>query len=395
MPIKRRRSYVVTPAKRRRGSIGKSGFSGRTRAARRGRGKSTRTRRGRRSRGAATVWKKLTPPQVWSHNGSLRVTSVPVTANLTRFVTSDNAPHCYFSQVTAADGVAQCGTQAIMCFNVASQYAMQVMATQAAAQYAQVNSITSTVPIDAAGYFKSGKFLFHSQTVNFTFTNNSKYQALYEIYEFVARCDLSETDENTNPITAWSQGLLDNQANSYGSNAITIAGQMAAVFDDAEIGQTPAVVTPQTIAVNNIQARPFNSPLFCSRFKITKVRKGILDPGVTSIHRVKYAPNKIMSMEKISRLVVQRGVNRWFMIVAKGQVGQDTANRQLVTTAPVNLDCMYSTEFRFRSLTAQATTYQWQNCLPVISNNGAFGGRNMLDGEFENPVDEANIDGAV
>lgn len=115
------------------------------------------------------------------------------------------------------------------------------------------------------------------------------------IYDIVARKD--QTTAAVEPITAWGTGLFNAQIGTLGTGVLNVA----------EPGVTP-----------------FMSQTFTQLFKVKKVNEFTLHAGSTHKHYFTLYPNKMWTVENTNTTTYHAGETCFVLIVAKGDVGQDT-----------------------------------------------------------------------
>lgn len=179
-----------------------------------------------------------------------------------------------------------------------------------------------------------------------------------------------------------------------GSNAHCIIYDVMATEDGSDINTSPVLVfTTGGVDTSGGAAAdytipgttPFSNPRFTTTYKVIKQTPLILCPGQTHAHRVHYAPNQIVSRE---RLVTNdgsgplRGLSMYTFIVFFGTPVHETADEAVVSTGKVKLDYVFMETLEFQgmvfsypsnsitnTLTALTSPEQWTENTPADTLN--------------------------
>nr|WMC00977.1 capsid protein [Cressdnavirus D_HF4_1386] len=181
----------------------------------------------------------------------------------------------------------------------------------------------------------------------YTIKNQTNVPVEMWLYDCVLRRDSTGTIQG--PDTDWVNGLAD--------EAVSISGVTNA---NAQQGLLPG-------------QRPFESQLFCQRWKVSKVTKFVLDPGREHIHYVTIKPSGLLNNELLRSYNGLRGLTTTVMPVVKGGLVQDTTTPFNITYGPAEVDCITEVQYKFTALEKSRSAYTQYSSLPnALTNLGTI-----------------------
>jgi len=174
------------------------------------------------------------------------------------------------------------------------------------------------------------RYFLQSMTQELFFQSACTGNTFLDLYECVAR-----QDNDIPPLTAWNSGYQDSVS--------------ALARTRLDIGATP-----------------FNSPQFCSMFKIQKIKHIELAQGRGLRFTHTYKCNKMIDMERNINLINYKDVTSFILAVAYGQPA-DEALTDAVGISYVDLDVIQNVKFNFSSVWQPTKTIVYSNNLATIT----------------------------
>lgn len=180
---------------------------------------------------------------------------------------------------------------------------------------------------------KTNRILYDSCSANVHFTNQDQGNVIFEIYDVIARRDLSSANV-ADPVTAWGNSYADEG----GSNT-----------DKNLVGTTP-----------------FSSDLFTQYFRVKKITHVILSQGQSHQHHVHYYPRRLIDAEYTQYMQNgAKGLTCFTIIVARGAPYNDTTTKTQVSTGQVALDVVITKQYKYSFISDTTTTWFTSNSLPA------------------------------
>lgn len=177
----------------------------------------------------------------------------------------------------------------------------------------------------------TNRILYDSCSANIYLTNQDQGTVMFELYDCIARRDLS-TSNVADPVTAWQ--------NSY-------ADENGANTDYKFVGATP-----------------FSSDLFTQFFRVKKITHVILSQGQVHQHQVHYYPRRLIDAEYTQYMGNgAKGLTCFTFIVARGAPYNDNTTKTTVSTGQVSLDIVYQKQYKYTYLSDPTTTWSATNSL--------------------------------
>lgn len=208
---------------------------------------------------------------------------------------------------------------------------------------------------NAAGAAQSTKTVFEYVHSECMVTNQENVNARIVIYDVICRKDTDSVV--TDPITAISTGY-----NDIGGGAIT---------DSIIVGSTP-----------------YGIPRFTEYFKVLQQTEVTLSPGACHVHKVHYAPNRLIS-KLISARIAGSGIGGltiFTFIKFHGTPINDISTQTQVSTAPISLDWVNHEEYIVKSVQYSNSAIDVNDALPAAFT---VAGNVMQDDGNEQAVNEA------
>lgn len=110
---------------------------------------------------------------------------------------------------------------------------------------------------------------------------------------------------------------------------------------------------------------PFTLDVFTQYFKVLKMTHVLLSEGQTHIHRVHYAPNKVLSEQVVKNTDSNiRGLSCFTMIHTFGTPCNDYDTHTTITSTSVRLDIVWKKTYRFGFISNEYTRLELNNNLP-------------------------------
>ncbi|AJP36462.1 putative capsid protein [Avon-Heathcote Estuary associated circular virus 25] len=144
------------------------------------------------------------------------------------------------------------GSQGVL--NVATTFGVQ-----------QIQNVMNNIGASANGD-DTTRMVVKGVTGSVNISNMSNANVLITLYDVVARTDSNTSSAWANPLNAWGNGLEDSEE----------GGSVAA-------------------GRNNIGATPFQSVMFCRKYRVMKVTKIYMEAGRSHIHYIKRNMNSVLN----------------------------------------------------------------------------------------------------
>lgn len=208
---------------------------------------------------------------------------------------------------------------------------------------------------NSAGSPQSVKTVFEYVHSECMVTNQENVNARIVIYDVICRKDTDSTV--TDPISAISTGY-----NDIGGGTST---------DSIIVGATP-----------------YSIPRFTEYFNILQQTEVTLSPGACHVHKVHYAPNRLLS-KLISARIAGSGIGGltvYTFIKFHGTPINDITTQTQVSTAPISLDWVNHEEYIVKAVSVQTANMDVNDALPAAFT---VAGNVMQDDGNEQAVNEA------
>jgi hypothetical protein len=187
---------------------------------------------------------------------------------------------------------------------------------------------------------KSCRTILESCTENTIFRNQDKNDVYLDLYDIVARRDITSTG-NTDfyPDGAWANGVADAGASNM----------------QLQVGTTP-----------------FSSPRFTQLYKVVKVTHVILPAGGTHEHRVHYEPNRMLNLETLQDgQWALKGLTHYTMAVWYAAPLNDSVNTGQVSIGAANLDYVQTKQYKWTYIQDAVTNNTFTQSLPTAFTTAA------------------------
>nr|WAE42193.1 MAG: capsid protein [Cressdnaviricota sp.] len=187
--------------------------------------------------------------------------------------------------------------------------------------------------------FPTGRYLIEDSSSRTCFTNISNVNCFGKIYEFIARRDVPNS--LTSPINTFITGL----------------GQVSNLPGGG--GGAPAYT--------NLDVTLFDSPLFCSYFKVLRTKSFSLSPGA-ELPVIQKSGTKLINMPIIfnSGAFAIRGITRFFALQFWGAVNTSTEVGGQVAISLANLDYVGRNKYTFKPQIAAPIQANYTQALSTI-----------------------------
>lgn len=202
-----------------------------------------------------------------------------------------------------------------------------------------LNTCFNNINPSGAGFLTTHA-LFTSASLKHTITNDENTNIFVDIYDIVARKDVSASATNAaTPDLAFYQGLVDeNNASQY----------------------------------TNIGSTPFRSALFTQFYKVHKITHCCLATGQSHQHRVSWSPNRVVNREEANYSTGNiGGLTYYTMVVIKGGPVDALSASSTVSTAYAKISYTTEVEYRYTFISDSKTNYFASNTLPTTLTGGA------------------------
>lgn len=157
----------------------------------------------------------------------------------------------------------------------------------------------------SASFNKTFKIMVKHVVAETLITNQRNSNARFTLYDVQAKIDGNSTV--TDPFTAWTSGIDDNEQGTATDYAIP-------------------------------GASPYSSERFNEAFKVLKKTDVVLSPGATHCHRVYYAPNHLVSANVNYKSNAVGGLTTYVFIIFHGSPMNDSTTVTDVSLGPAALD---------------------------------------------------------
>lgn len=203
-----------------------------------------------------------------------------------------------------------------------------------------ISKLAALVTSSAAGNL-SIKYYLHEASLNHTVTNAENSVGYLEAYYCVARRDIPESSPDT--LTLLDDGFAE-------------AGIASANW-------------------NNVDVTPYQSPAFCSNYKILKVQRVKMEAGESKTFSVNWVGRKPINFGRyilptdqtttaltVPRLYSELKGNKFILFRLKGQVSNDITNKttQIQSTA-MKIDVLNRYRFKFQLMADPSSTFYTEN----------------------------------
>lgn len=208
---------------------------------------------------------------------------------------------------------------------------------------ADMNFILQRLPqAQAPGVNVNRSFVLEQCHGEILFTNSSLASCYVEVYDIARRrdADVTKHPATANPLSAWSQGITDNQPSG----------------------------SPSTL--QDLKSIPFDSQLFKDWFKVCKRTRFELSQGATHRHAVTLNPNRTIDESVVAYSDGDMaGITMYTMWVVYGQpasVPQGDAPA-VVTTAKIALDSVAMLRYKYTWVSDLTQTQYFQDNLNTLT----------------------------
>lgn len=187
---------------------------------------------------------------------------------------------------------------------------------------------------------RTRRLLLHNCKIQYRMKNNTTVPIMVTLYDIISRRDvpINSPDAEANPITAWLEGMNDQNVPTSGTSNASI--------------DFPG-------------ATPFQSEQFVNYFVVKRSRKFMLHAGSEHIHHVALTYNKIFSRSLTRFQENMRGLTYYLMIVVQGGVVQDTSTPFGTAYSTAALDIVTEARWKFQAVEKSFTNYQQYTTLPT------------------------------
>ena len=180
---------------------------------------------------------------------------------------------------------------------------------------------------------KTSQVLFQSCSCELMLSNATNSNVKVQIYDIIARRDISGGTSNYLPDLAMQQSLADEGG---------------------------------TITKEQVGVLPFSCRVFTQFFKICKVTHLVMAEGQTHVHRIKFTPNKILNKEiDIISSANVKGLTLYQMIISHGTPSDPNSNA--VTTCPGKLDYVVKKQYGYKWNAQIVSNVYGNNNLPITA----------------------------
>lgn len=181
-------------------------------------------------------------------------------------------------------------------------------------------------------------------------TNQDKGNCEVTIYDVVPRRSMQGTG-TVSPTAAWSQGLTDTNGTS-----------------------------TTTKATSNLGVTPYESPEFCTQYKIVKTTRVIMGQGTSHVHKFAFSLNKVFTKDEKTSYGQYRNFSHFFLFKVNGMPYNDATTKTLVASGSCAIDIVKIARLTYRGINDQAAYYQYTNGQDTITTESIM---DVGEGEAE------------
>lgn len=185
------------------------------------------------------------------------------------------------------------------------------------------------------------RYFVESIRAKYQLKNQTTIPITVTLYDCVARRD--NTSDTFSPTFTWTQGIADEAVN-VGSNQV-----------NAQASQFPG-------------AKPFQSQLFCQRWKVKRGTTFILHPGATHCHYVTIKPSGLCNFEYTGKNAYIKGLTTSVMAVLKGGVAASSLNAADVGESIAEINYVTETQYKFKAMEKSRTALTQFNSLAGLAD---------------------------
>lgn len=185
------------------------------------------------------------------------------------------------------------------------------------------------------------RYMIDSIRAKYQLKNQTTIPITVTLYDCVARRD--NTSDSFSPTFAWTQGIADEAVN-VGSNQVNAQGS-----------QFPG-------------AKPFQSQLFCQRWKVKRGTTFILHPGATHCHYITIKPSGLCNFEYTGKNAYIKGLTTCLMAVLKGGVAASSLNAADVGESIAEVQYVTETQYKFKAMEKSRTALTQFNTLAGLAD---------------------------
>lgn len=114
-----------------------------------------------------------------------------------------------------------------------------------------------------------------------------------------------------------------------------------------------------TKGISNLGVTPYESPQFCSMYKIVKKTVLFMGQGCSHVHKFNFKLNRVFTKDEFSLFNQYKYFTHYFLIVVNGMPYNDENTKTLVATGSCALDIVKIARLRYRGINDQASYYQY------------------------------------
>lgn len=181
----------------------------------------------------------------------------------------------------------------------------------------------------------NGKIYLSKYTSEMYVTNQGMGNTRMTLYDIVCRRDTTES----NPVSAWNDGLLE----CTGTSA-------------------------NTRTSSNLNSTPFQSPEFCTKWKVVKRTVVQMALGQSHIHKVDIKFGSLISRDNIEDFVYQKGLSFVTLVVIHGMPCNEQATQTDVAVSSAFVSIVRSQKVHYRAIMDNQNQYAYQKNQAALSD---------------------------
>lgn len=185
------------------------------------------------------------------------------------------------------------------------------------------------------------RYMVDSIRAKYQLKNQTTIPITITLYDCVSRRD--NTNDAFPPIFAWNTGVAD--------EAVAVG--------------TSNVNTQQSSFPGS---KPFQSQLFCQRWKVKRSTTFILHPGATHCHYINIKPGGLLNFEYTRQNAYLKGLTTCLMAVIKGGVAASSLNAADVGESIAEVNYVTETQYRFKCMEKSRTALTQFNTLAGLAD---------------------------